>query len=208
MAIWHYFSKDSDKKAKFIFNFIAPIYEKLVGGIEKKYLSAIEVVDNQVGIKDNTVLDVGTGTGVWGNMFLKRGAKKVVGIDFAEKMVKVAKRTYPNIEFMQCNAEKMQFIPENSFDIITASFVLHGVKKPKRLKILEQMKRVGKKYVVIHDFAKKVDFYIQILEYLEQSDFKYFKDHFFDEMKEFFGNCQLFITKNKTGIYISEIIGS
>jgi ubiquinone/menaquinone biosynthesis C-methylase UbiE len=63
MSIIHYFSKDANKRARFIFDLIAPMY----GWIEKhqvdKYVMSIGVVDDEIGISGKKVLDVGTGTG-------------------------------------------------------------------------------------------------------------------------------------------------
>ncbi len=205
MAIWHYFSNDEDKRAKFIFNLIAPVYGLIVKSIEKNYLSSINTVTQNININGLTVLDVGSGTGVWGKLFLDHGAKKVVGIDLAPNMVKVASKTFPQITFYNCNAEQMQIIPDKSFDIVTASYVLHGVSQPKRMKILQQFKRVAKKYVIIHDYAGHVRWFVQILEALERSDFKNFKKNFCTEMKQAFGNCQVHITAINSGIYIAQL---
>lgn len=205
MAIWDYFSSDPHRRARFIFNLIAPIYGMIVKSIERNYLSSIEVVKQMIDIKDTEVLDVGAGTGAWGKLFLDNGAKRVVGIDLAEKMVKVARKKYPEIEFFTCNAEKMSKIPDKSFDIVTSSYVLHGVKSDKRLRILEQMQRIARQAVVIHDFAGKVRLFVQILEALERSDFKNFRKNFCKEMEQVFGNCQVKPTEINSGIYLARM---
>ncbi len=205
MAVWHYFSNDEDKRARFIFNFIAPIYGKIVKQIEENYQSSIQTVARHIDIAGKTVLDVGSGTGAWGKLFLDHGAKEVTGVDFAEKMVDVASKTYPDINFFRCNAEELSKIPDKSYDIVTASYVLHGVKAPKRKRILEQMRRVAREYIVIHDFAGKVRLFVQILEALERSDFRNFRKNFCREMEAVCGNCQVHLTAINSGIYIARI---
>ncbi len=208
MSVFHYFSSNPDKRAKFIFNFIAPLYGKFSKGLEEKYFEALKILSEKVDLENKTVLDVGTGTGVWGKMFLEFGAKKVTAVDFAQKMVDVASEKYQNLENFEtfvCDAEKLEKIPDKSFDIVTASYVLHGVKKNKRQKMLEQMKRVGTQYIIIHDFAGKISPFVYMLEILERSDMPYFRKHFLKEMEETFGNCQLIITPKNTGLYISRI---
>ena len=205
MSIKDYFSKDENKRANFIFNFIAPIYGKIAKKIAKKYDNVINIIDNEIPLKDKNILDIGTGTGSWASKFSDKEAKKVVGVDFADKMIIQAKKVYPEIEFMTCDAEKLEKISDKSFDICTASFVLHGVKKDKRAKILKQMKRVTKETIIIHDFAGKVQFSIKILEALEQSDMPYFKDNFEAELKESFSNVNLIELKKGGGIYIVKL---
>ncbi len=206
MAIWHYFSNDPNKRAKFIFNLIAPVYGRIVRQIEQNYLSSIQTVIRHIDIRNKEVLDVGAGTGAWGKLFLDYGASKVTGMDFAEKMVDVARRTYPQMDFVHCDAEKMEKIADKSYDIVTASYVLHGVKADRRRKILEQMRRVAREYVVIHDFAGKVRWFVQLLEALERSDFRNFRKHFCDEMRQVFGNCEVYPTAINSGIYIAKIV--
>ncbi len=205
MAIWHYFSSDPHQRAKFIFNLIAPVYGLLVKSIERNYLSSIKVVQEMIDIQNKEVLDVGTGTGAWGKLFLDNGAKRVVGIDLAEKMVKVARKKYPEIEFFTCNAELMSKIPDKSFDIVTSSYVLHGVKSDIRLEILKQMQRIARQAVVIHDFAGKVRWFVQILEALERSDFKNFRKNFCSEVQQIFGNCEVRTTAINSGIYLARL---
>lgn len=205
MAFWHYFSRDPHKRARFIFNLIAPIYSLLVKAIEKNYQSSIQVASEMFDIKGKELLDVGSGTGAWGKKFLDYGAKRVVGIDLAEKMVKVAKKNYPQMEFFVCNAEEMAKIPDKSFDIVTASYVMHGVDAQKRINILRQMQRIARQAVIIHDYAGKVRFFVQILEFLERSDFRNFRKNFCHEMKQVFGNCTVKTTAINSGIYVSTL---
>ena len=150
-----YLSRDTNKRARYIFNLIAPLYAKLdfiVGGNFDKLLVKIT---SEIDITNKKILDIGTGTGKWGAMFLKYGAKEIHGIDFAEKMIKKAKRKHQNITFSVGDAEDLNEFDDNSFDIVTASYVLHGTPKQNRLKILKEMKRVSREFLIINDFAGK-----------------------------------------------------
>ncbi len=203
MGFIHYFGKDEDKRSKFIFNLIAPLYGRLSPKISRKYDDIIDVVDRLVGIKDKQILDIGTGTAAWAVKFKEKGAK-VVGIDSAEKMVREAKKLYPDMEFYQCEATKLSKFDDESFDIVTASYVLHGVKKPLRTKMLEQISRVCRSDAVFLDFAGKVGLPIRLLEALERSDMPYFKEHFADELKEFFPKVRLIKLKGGAGLYFAK----
>jgi len=77
-------------------------------------------------LKNLQLLDVGCGPGIHIKEYEKRGAK-CFGIDFSEKMIKLAKERCSNSKFTVGNVSKLDF-QDNSFDIITASLVLDHIK--------------------------------------------------------------------------------
>jgi ubiquinone/menaquinone biosynthesis C-methylase UbiE len=204
MSITHYFSKDPDKRALFIFNFISGIYGKADTNLSKGFWESTKVLEEKIGIKGKTVLDIGSGSGAWSANFLRMGAKEVKGVDFSEKMVKQAQNKHPNIQFQHGNAEDLHQFSDDSFDIVTASFVLHGVKKDKRAKMLKEMKRISKGHVIIHDFIGSTPLFVRFLEFMEQSDYKYFKINFCNELKEYFTETSKTETRFGSGLYIAE----
>ncbi len=70
------------------------------------------------------VLDVGSGTGRYSIEFAKRGAERVVGIDFAPTMVEFSKRIADSMgvgdrcEFI--HGDFLEFRPDEQFDIVAA----------------------------------------------------------------------------------------
>lgn len=68
----------------------------------------------------STALDVATGTGDLAIALAARGVE-VVGIDFAEKMLAIARRKAPALEFRTGNALALDF-PDDSFDAATVGF--------------------------------------------------------------------------------------
>jgi demethylmenaquinone methyltransferase / 2-methoxy-6-polyprenyl-1,4-benzoquinol methylase len=65
-------------------------------------------------------LDVATGTGDLAIALRERGAD-VVGIDFAEKMLEIARQKAPEIDFRTGNALALDF-PDDEFDAATVGF--------------------------------------------------------------------------------------
>ncbi|NOR86491.1 MAG: methyltransferase domain-containing protein [Bacteroidales bacterium] len=203
MSIKNYFSKDPDKRALFIFSFIAGIYGKADTNLSKGFWESTKVLEDEIGIKGKSVLDIGSGSGAWSANFLRMGAKRVEGVDFAPKMIAQAKKKHPDIKFQQGNAEDLSQFADNTFDIVTASFVLHGVKKDKRAKMLQEMKRISKGHVVLHDFIGKTPLFVRFLEFMEQSDYKNFKEHFCSELQEYFKETSKIATRFGSGLYIA-----
>lgn len=204
MGLQHYFSSDPDKRARFIFNFIAPIYGLLGTSLERNFVYSMNAVEKHVSVEGKVVMDLGTGTGAWAANFKRRGAAHVTGVDFARKMLDKAKSNYSNMEFVQGDAENLEQFEDNSFDIVTASFVLHGVKEHKRANMLREMRRVSRKYIIIHDFIGKTPMFVRFLEFMERSDYKFFKKNFCKELESHFGNAKKIPTKFGTGVYIAE----
>lgn len=90
-----------------------------------------------------SVLCVGCGTGEECSYLHANGAKRVVGIDAAEKMIALAQKGYPEIEFYAMDMEEVDFEYE-SFDFVYSSLALHYVEHPgKTLKSIFNVIRPG-----------------------------------------------------------------
>lgn len=203
MSIIDYFSTNPGKRARFIFNFIAPIYKRVDFENSTHYKNSIEYVHQEINLEGKTVLDVGTGIGDWANMYCKYPVKQIVGVDFAQNMIDAGVIKFPEIDFQLGDAENLHQFEDNSFDVVTASFVLHGVTIKYRKKILSEMRRISKQHIVLHDFVGPTPFIIQIIEYFERSDYKFFKQNICIELKRLVGTCKIQAINKGTGIYIA-----
>ena len=95
------------------------------------------------------ILDVCTGTGTQAFAFAKKGYE-VMGIDLSEEMLRVAnkKNKYENVRFVVADATKMPF--ENDyFECACISFGLHDMPYEVRHHVLDEMKRVSEKIIVV-----------------------------------------------------------
>ena len=203
MSLLDYFSKDANIRAKFMFGAIAPIYAKVDPHLVNGYQKVIERLDAEIQIEGKTVLDIGTGTGAWAMKFTQKNAAKVHGVDLSPKMHKIAKEKHPEIEFSIGNAENLTAFPDNSFDIVTASFVVHGVTADRRKKMLSEMKRITKKHVVLHDFIGKTPYFVRFLEFIERSDYKNFKQNICTELQAKFSTTKKIQSEYGSGLYIA-----
>ncbi len=66
--------------------------------------------------EDASVLEIGCGTG---DLLASIRARRKVGIDFSPKMIGIAKKKYPDIDFMVMEAEQLRF--EEEFDYVIIS---------------------------------------------------------------------------------------
>jgi len=95
----------------------------------------------------NHVLDVACGTGTLVGLLAACAGPdgRVVGLDFSEEMLEVARHKVQmaQVEFVQGNAEEMPF-EDQSFDCVTASLAIHEMNRKGRENTLAEMMRVLK----------------------------------------------------------------
>lgn len=97
-------------------------------------------------LKNNTLLDIGCGNGFFTYYLAK--LCNVTGLDSSKQMLKIN----PHHKLIHGNAENLPF-DNNSFDIVFCSDLLHHLKNPE--KVVKEMKRVSKKYVIISEPNRK-----------------------------------------------------
>lgn len=88
-----------------------------------------------------TILEIGCGEGT---KLFKLGPKKSTktGVDISSDAIKIAKKQYPQINFLQADIEKLPF-KDNQFDAVFSAFVLEHVSNVR--KIILEMIRVAKR---------------------------------------------------------------
>jgi demethylmenaquinone methyltransferase / 2-methoxy-6-polyprenyl-1,4-benzoquinol methylase len=93
-------------------------------------------------------LDVATGTGDLAIELSGRGAQ-VVGLDFSERMLELARAKAPAIEFVQGNALELAY-PDGSFDAVTVGFGARNFADLDRgLRELARVTRPGGRVVIL-----------------------------------------------------------
>ncbi len=116
------------------YDIIAPGYDELH---KEEQLKKYRIIQKNLGIgEENTLLDVGCGTGFSSEIFNCR----IIGIEPSREMVKKNK-TSENSELFQGRAEHLPF-KDGIFDVIICVTAIHKFENPR--KALEEMKRVGK----------------------------------------------------------------
>jgi len=148
-----------------------------------------------------SILDIGCGDGKITNYLKESTSGDVVGIDLSEEMIAYAQIQFPNLQFMQMDAQKLSFVEE--FDVVFSNAVLHWVRdhkaviqgiykalKPNGKMILQMGGKGNAKKVftslenVIEEYAEYFDgfsspytFYsdVQYLEILQNTGYKQFQ---------------------------------
>jgi ubiquinone/menaquinone biosynthesis C-methylase UbiE len=108
-------------------------------------LEVARVVDLCLKDPAQSVLDVGTGSGLFAEAFAGRGLK-VSGVDSNPEMLTAAREAVPHGDFRQGIAEELPY-PDRSFDAVFLGLVLHEADEP--LKALSEARRVARAWVCI-----------------------------------------------------------
>ena len=180
--------KTENEKARRFFNRIAFVFPIIEANLFPEYRRALRKLKLDPNL---TVLDLATGTGILAGAFAERG-HKTTGYDFAEKMLRRARKKFPQLHFEQLDLSEADQIPDKSFDIVTMGYFLHGVHPDFQKQVLAQSGRIARKQVVIFDYCCKGNWLVDLIEWIEGSHYKQFVSA---SRKEEFSSAGLKIVK-------------
>ena len=172
------------KKAEKLFNMIAYPYGFFYGYQKNMYRQVIEKSRKFFNFADfESVLDLGCGTGAL-CAALKEEGLEVTGSDLSKRMLEIAKKKNPGINFVLSDATRGLDFQDKTFDIVTASYVAHGMVAKERQRLYREMGRLAKEYVIIYDYNEKRSPLTSFVEYLEGGDYFNFIKSSKEEMEE------------------------
>ncbi len=112
----------------------APVYDLVFGAVfDSGRRAAIAAAEQACGTSGGRILEVGVGTGLSLPDYARNN--RLVGIDLSEPMLRkaherVAEHDLDNVEILAVmNAERMA-LPDRSFDVVVAQFVITAVPNP------------------------------------------------------------------------------
>ncbi len=177
-----------DKHVK-LFNRIAPVYKWFFNYQVKSYT---RIIKNQAEYLDKyrggRILDMGCGTGAF-MQALKNEGFQVTGIDISFSMLKQALKS--ELSCVTGNAAGYLPFKDNSFDLVIASYVVHGIDARLRQLLFREASRVSSGIVLFHDYNGKRNFFTDFIEWMEGGDYFNFIKHGADEMEEFFSTVNI-----------------
>ncbi len=138
------------------FNRLAPVWDETAA---EKDEGKLEKMANRLQIKAKSrVLDVGSGSGVFIPYLLKLAGKegKVIALDYAQEMLKVAKtKGYQNVEFITGDVVNLP-LSSGSFDtVVCYSSFPHFKNKLKALKEMRRVLKDGGKIFICHTSSRE-----------------------------------------------------
>lgn len=158
------------RKAKRIFNLASQIYPIIERNLSPQYKDALEKLKLSPKL---SVIDFATGSGMLAGSFAERG-HQVTGIDFSAKLLDRAAKLHPNIEFIYQDLFELDPASYQQFDIVSMSYLLHGLSPGLRKIVLHKAVKIAKQYVLIFDHGRSGNWIVDFVEILEGSYYKQF----------------------------------
>lgn len=109
---------------------------------------AIDYLDIQ---PNDVVVDLACGTGLNMPLIIKKQPKEIIGIDYSQSMLAIARRKYPIVKFIEADVANYQFTP-NSIDKIICTYSMSMIEEWQKTiqNVANSLKRNG--IFVILDF--------------------------------------------------------
>ena len=138
---------DIDKKSvERAYALWAPVYDLVFGAVFDRGRRAVIAVAEQVcGPKGGRILEVGVGTGISLPDYAR--LNRIVGVDLSEPMLRkaqgrVVEHGLDNVEALAVMDAMRMALPDQSFDVVVAQFVITAVPHPEET--LDELARVVK----------------------------------------------------------------
>jgi phosphatidylethanolamine/phosphatidyl-N-methylethanolamine N-methyltransferase len=112
----------------------APVYDLVFGTVfERGRMAAIEAAEKHCGAAGGRILEVGVGTGISLPDYSR--TNRIVGIDISAPMLKraqerVVEHKLSNVEALAVMDAKHLAVPDASFDVVVAQYVITAVPDP------------------------------------------------------------------------------
>lgn len=146
--------------------------------------------------KGASVLDVGCGGGIK-TQYISAKGHDVTGIDFSEKMIEIAQRENPRVEFAVVDMYDIDKISE-TFDGIFAQAALLHIPKTRALEVLTKMKNKLNKDGLLYLAVKGIRDDGTEEDIIKGNEYGYEYERFFsyfklEELKDYFGQLGLLV---------------
>lgn len=199
-------SRFNIEKSRRLFDWLSPLYNQAFKRQRKRYAQIYGQMDHCNLSHFSSILDIGCGTGAMASVFADMGLK-TYALDHSLGMVRVTKKRLANtpVNLLQGGATGSLPFPADSFDIVIAAFVAHGLKADPRQRLYEEMKRVGRHLVILHDYSQARSLLTNLTEYAEGGDYFDFIKVVNDELRDHFGNLEVVNLARGSCCYICTI---
>ena len=112
----------------------APVYDLVFGAVFKRgRMASIAAAERHVGVGGGHILEVGVGTGI--SLLGYKRSNRIVGIDISAPMLRraqerVVEHGLHNVETLAVMDAKHLALPDASFDVVVAQYVITAVPDP------------------------------------------------------------------------------
>jgi ubiquinone/menaquinone biosynthesis C-methylase UbiE len=183
-----------------LFDRIAPVYAWFYRTQRQAYALAAQHI-TQRHPHGSTLVDVGCGTAALSALLSAHFT--VSAVDGAQKMIDQAKRLHPETPIAFSVGNLLEGLPfaDRQFDVVTASFVLHGLSPKERRIALRELARISRREVIILDYHKGRHVLIDVVEWLENGHYFSFMSSFESLIRERFTDVEIQALNATSALY-------
>ena len=120
-------------------------------------------------------------------------------------MIDVAKKKTKGQSIEYRWIDKYLPFDDQSMDVVTISYVLHGMNQKEREDLLKECIRISKKYIIIIEFNQKRHWMISFVEWLEKGDYFAFIKTFDAQLNQIVSTYQIVQTEKYQQVYICDV---
>ena len=158
------------RRTRRFFNRMSPLYPIVERHLFPEYRRALGRIALSPELR---VLDLATGTGLLAGAFSERG-HVVSGLDFADKLLKRARRRFPRVDFRNFDLLHLDRIEADSYDLVSMGWFLHGLSPDFRRYILRESSRIARAQVLIFDYCCDGGWFVRFIEWVEGPNYPAF----------------------------------
>jgi SAM-dependent methyltransferase len=158
------------RRTRRFFNWMSPLYPIVERHLFPEYRRALGRIALSPELR---VLDLATGTGLLAGAFSERG-HAVSGLDFADKLLKRARRRFPQVDFRNFDLLYLDRIEADSYDLVSMGYFLHGLSPDFRRYILRESARIARAHVLIFDYCCDGGWFVRFIEWIEGPNYPAF----------------------------------
>ncbi|TBW30030.1 trans-aconitate 2-methyltransferase [Gramella sp. KN1008] len=178
------------------------IFNKYAEGYQDKYMDvslyhdSLNLFCENLNEKQTRILEIGCGPGnLTTYLITQRPDLKILGIDIAERMIKLARNNNPRAEFRVLDCRKIEGL-EDKYDAVVCGFCLPYLTKKEALKLIDDISALLNPGGVIYLSTMEADHNRSGYEGSDSNDEKlYINYHEASYLREALGNNNFEITK-------------
>ncbi len=158
------------RRTRLFFQLVSVIYPVIEWNLLPTYRKMLERIGLDPSLE---VLDLATGTGILAGAFAERG-HPTVGLDFTPALLRRARRRFPGVDFREFDLCGLGTIRDDSSDIVSMGYFLHGADPTFRHFVLSHAARIARHAVVVFDYGPEGNWFVRVIEWVERSHYPEF----------------------------------
>lgn len=167
-----------------LFHSIAPVYQLFFRFETGYYSKLISRYMDELNLEGKgKLLDLGSGTGAFAFSWKKAGFE-VTAADAAPGMIRLCRKN--GLACLETDILNGLPFEDSSFDVITGAYIAHGLSGEERSFLYSESSRLARELVLFHDFSRRSNPVITVIEKMEGSHYREFINAVPAEMEIFF----------------------